>query len=179
MILTEQNQLRKSTCLSRLRHHSKNLYNEANYIIRQRFFKDRHWIRYTQLNRLLKTSNNYTALPSQSSQQTLRTLDKNWWSFFQAIRDWRQHPQKYRSRSKIPGYKRKNGEFPVFFTNQQCRIRHGYLLFPKRVNLPSIKTNINDCLHQVRIIPNSERYILEVIYHREPSNMGLEQDYRN
>ena len=102
MNLTEQIQVKRSRQLSYLCHLSKNLYNEANFLIRQRFFQDRYWTRYTELNTLLKASPNYQALPIQSSQQTLRLLDKNWKSFFIAIKDWKHHPEKYLGKPKLP-----------------------------------------------------------------------------
>jgi putative transposase len=61
---------------------SKELYNVANYQIRQSFCKDKGYISYPKLNRLLKASPYYQALPAKVSQQTLRLLDKNWQAFF-------------------------------------------------------------------------------------------------
>ncbi len=175
MRLTEHIQLKKSKELSNLCHLSKNLYNEANYIIRQRFFKDRHWTRYTELNKILKTSTNYKSLPIQSSQQIMRLLDKNWKSFFKAIKDWKIYPEKYFGSPKLPRYKKKNGEYLVIFTNQQCRIKDGFLKFPKKSNLTPIKTRIDNNLHQVRIIPRGERYILEIIYEQDVINLELDK----
>ncbi len=70
----------------------KNLYNEANYIIRQEFFKNGKWIRYNELNKLLlEESENYRdrALPAQTAQQVLMLLDKAWKSLFKAIKIWK------------------------------------------------------------------------------------------
>ena len=46
-----------------------------------------------------------------------------------------------KKRPKIPRYKKKNGESIVIFTNQQCKIKQGYLHFPKRVNINPILYN--------------------------------------
>ena len=116
MRLTEQIQLKKSNSLSRLGHLAKNLYNEANYLVRQHFFHDRHWIRYTELYWLLKSSKNYRILPIQSAQQILRVLEKNWWGFFQAIKDWKRYPHKYRGRPIHLDINPKTGSF--LFTSQ-------------------------------------------------------------
>lgn len=102
---TERINLKPNDNLSRLCHLSKNLYNEANYIIRQTLFKTGKWIRYNELAGMLKNSENYKALPAQTAQQTLRILDRSWKSFFRAIKDWKKHPDKYFDRPKIPGYK--------------------------------------------------------------------------
>ena len=81
---TEQIWMRPDENISSLCHLSKNLYNEANYLIRQEFFKTGRWIRYYELNKELhkKESKNYKSLPAQTSQQILRLLDKSWKSFF-------------------------------------------------------------------------------------------------
>ena len=68
---------------------SKNLYNHANYLARQAFFKEGKWLRYTELDQLLKKDldyPDYRAMPTaQSAQQTLRLLEENWASFFASI----------------------------------------------------------------------------------------------
>ena len=66
---------------------AKNLYNKANYIIRQKFFetakemesglrKNAVWIRYEELDKLAKAEEweEYRALPSQTSQQILKLV---------------------------------------------------------------------------------------------------------
>jgi putative transposase len=95
MKLTEQIQLRKSIKVSELCHSAKNLYNAANYLVRQAFFKENHWIHYYELNTLLKISIPYRALPSQTSQQVLRMLEQNWRSFFNACREYRTLSERF------------------------------------------------------------------------------------
>ena len=127
--------LKGSATLSSLAHLSKNLYNEANYIIRQEFTKTGKWIRYNELDRLLKHSENYRALPAQTAQQTLKLVDKAWKSFFNAIRAWKKHSKKFLARPGIPSYKNKDGEFVLVFTNQQATLRGGWLILPKVIGL--------------------------------------------
>ena len=78
---------------------SKNLYNFANYHIRKQFIDTRKWLRYCDLDKLMKQSEmdfDYRSLPViQSSQQCLKLLDKNWKSFFKAIKDWNKNKSKY------------------------------------------------------------------------------------
>ena len=54
-------------------HKAKNLYNHANYLIRQEFFKNNKWLRYGQLDKILKGDlvyDDYRQMPSaQSAQQ--------------------------------------------------------------------------------------------------------------
>ena len=79
-------------------HASKNLYNHANYIVRQEFINNGNWIRYIELDQILKADKeypDYANMPmAQSAQQTLKLLDKNWKSFFKAIKDWKKYREK-------------------------------------------------------------------------------------
>ncbi|RKX96899.1 MAG: transposase [Spirochaetes bacterium] len=150
--------------LSNLCHISKNLYNEANYIIRQELFNSGRWIRYNELYHLLKNSDNYKSLPAQTSQQILKLLDKSWKSFFRAMKEWKKHPEKFLERPRLPRYKDKNGEHILVFTNQQAKIRDGKLILPKMVDL-EVKTRV-DRLREVRILPKGVGYLIEIVYEK-------------
>ena len=176
MKLAEQIQLKKRGDFSCLCYLSKNLYNLANYYVRQEFFYLGNWLRYYDLWFILKDKEPYKKLPSQTAQQILKLLDKNWKSFFNSIKEWKEHPKKYQGMPKPPKYKKKNGEFIIIFTNQQCRIKNGYLHFPEKAKLSPIKTRIKNLLHQVRIIPKGLFYNLEIIYSKEIDNLNLNKD---
>ena len=94
---------------------SKNLYNHGNYLVRQSFIKEGTWLSYAQLDRILKADMeypDYRAMPTaQSAQQILRLLEKNWKSFFESIKDWKSHPEKYLGRPRLPKYLDKNGKY--------------------------------------------------------------------
>ncbi len=73
----------------------------------------------------------------------------------EALWDYTKHRDKYMGRHILPGYKHKNGEFALIFTNQQCRIDDNILALPKMVNL-KVKTRLNNIdLRKVKIWPNS------------------------
>jgi putative transposase len=158
--------LKPSDDLSKMCHLSKNLFNESNYLVRQEFFSTGKWTRYTTLADQLKTSENYRQLPAQTAQQTLILVDKNWKSFFKAIKEWKKHPEKFLARPRIPGYKPKDGESIVIFTNQQASIKEGVLVLPKKAGFSEqMKTRIAD-LKEVRIIPKAIGYLLEIVYEK-------------
>ena len=175
MRLTEQIQIKKTAHLSCLCHLSKNLYNVANYYIRQEFFYLGNWLRYYDLWYMLKDKDVYKKLPSQTSQQILRLVDKNWKSFFNSLKKWRVQPGKYQGRPRPPKYKKKNGEFTLIFTNQQCRIKEGYLYFPEKVDISPIKTRIKNQLHQVKIVPKGLYYVVEIIYEKDVKNLTVDK----
>ncbi|MGB3266118.1 MAG: RNA-guided endonuclease TnpB family protein, partial [Microcoleus sp.] len=54
---------------------SKNLYNAANYVIRQSFVYGWGYINYNEMNRLMKYHQAYKELPAKVSQQILMILD--------------------------------------------------------------------------------------------------------
>ena len=85
---------------------SKNLYNHANNIVRNEFCNRGQWIKYNELDKLLKNDveyPDYKAMPTaQSAQQVLRLLDKNWKSFFSSIKDWAKNKDKSLGRPKLP-----------------------------------------------------------------------------
>lgn len=164
MRLSETIYINSSAQISKLCHSAKNLYNLANWYVRQDFFKLNIFLNYYDLDYILKDKNVYRELPSQSSQQILKLVNRNWRSYFGALKVYRANPNKFKNKPKIPHYKKKNGEFIVIFTNQQCRIKEGYLYFPKKVNLKRIKTRIKEKLKEVRIIPLSIKYKIEIIY---------------
>ncbi len=148
---------------------SKNLYNYANYIIRQEFIKNRKWIRYNELDKIIKIQNKelYENIPNASSQQILMILDRNWKSFFRAIKDYMKNKDKFLGRPKLPKYKDKiNGRNVFILTGQQCPIKNGFVHFPKKTKLSPIKTNQKE-LKSLRIVPFKNVYKIEIIYEKE------------
>ncbi|MFX0023490.1 MAG: RNA-guided endonuclease InsQ/TnpB family protein [Candidatus Hermodarchaeota archaeon] len=175
MKLTEQIQLKNTPQLSYLCHLSKNLYNLANYYVRQEYFYLGNWLRYYDLWYILKDKEPYKILPPQSAQQILKLVDKNWKSFFQSNKNYKIHPEKFFNPPKPPRYKRKDGEYMLIFTNQQCSIKEGHLHFPKKTQLKPIKTRIKNNFHHVRIIPKGFYYILDLVYRKEVRTLNLDK----
>ena len=150
--------------------HSKNLYNEANYTIRQEFIKNNTYISYRDMNKEFKTHENYKLTFSQPANCTLRLLDKNWKSFFKAIKDWKLHPEKYLGMPKLPKYLKKDGRFPWMIPNNQCFYDHkkGTVYMRNRLlNDYEWKCRCLGRLIQVRFIPRGSCYVMEIVYEIE------------
>lgn len=154
-------------------HASKNLYNHANYIVRNNFFKEDKWIRYNKLDKILKTNldyPDYKNMPTaQTAQQTLKLLDRNWKSYFKSIKDWSKNKDKYLGKPKPPKYLKKDVCQNLILTNQNCKLRDDIISFPKAFNGFSIHTkavtkNNFKSFQQVRLIPRKNKIIAEVIY---------------
>jgi len=175
--LSETICINPSDQLSKLCHLAKNLYNLANWYVRQDFFKLNNFLNYYNLDYILKDKPAYRKLPSQTSQQILKLVNRNWRSYFRALKEYKSNPKKFKNKPRIPHYKKKNGEFIIIFTNQQCRIKEGYLRFPKRVNLELLKTRIKEKLKEVRIIPLGVKYKIELIYEKEEQDLKLDKKH--
>ena len=165
-------------------HLSKNLYNHANYLVRKEFTENNRWLRYQDLDKILKKDidyPDYRNMPTaQSAQQTLQLLDQNWKSFFSSIRDWSKNKHKYSGKPRLPKYKSKDGQTVLIVTNQQVKLKGNLLQFPKAFKGFTIKprcvnlTNFEK-LNQVRIIPRNQIFCIEIVY-RVSINDTLSQD---
>ena len=156
--------------LKNLCHLSKNLYNYANYCLRQSFIKTGKLPREFDLTTKLARRNqaDYRALPAQTSQQIIKLLYKNWKSFFKANRDYKKNPSKYLGRPKLPKYKKKDGLNIVIFTGQQCKLKNNFVYFPNKL-YKKLKTKVTN-IRQVRIIPQAACFVIEVVYRKETSS---------
>ena len=155
---------------------SKNLYNKANYIIRDMFIttsdlkklevvERAKWIRCYDLQKNLKSEKEFVALPAKVSQQVLKTLDKNWVAFFAANKDYNKSPHKYEGQPKLPKYKHKTkGRNLLTYTIQsisKVELRQGIVALSKtNIRIKTKQININ----QVRIVPRGTHYVIEIIY---------------
>lgn len=132
------------------------------------FDAQRNYLGYDFLEFLCSSEDPYKQMMSQVSQQTLKVLDKNWKSFFEAVRDWGKAKNKYTGLPKPPKYKHKTkGRFNIYFTNQNCKLVDGFVKFPICFNQFLLKTKVKDALQQVRIKPYGEHYVIEVVYKKE------------
>lgn len=149
--------------LSDFTHKSKNLYNHANFLVRDEFIRNNRWLRYGEIDKILKADlefDDYRQMPTaQSAQQILRLLEKDWKSFFTAIRDWSKNKDKYLGRPKLPKYKAKDGRHILILTNQNARLKNNMLVFPKAfcgftIQPQFIKYDNFVSFQQARFIPN-------------------------
>jgi putative transposase len=149
---------------------SKNLYNAANYELRQAFIFQGVYLSYPQMHQHMKDHGAYQALPAKVAQQVLRVLDKNWQSFFAALQAWREDPSKFLGRPRLPRYKDKQqGRNLLVYTIQALSLpalRNG-LVCPSMlgITVPTRQQHVQ----QVRIIPRIGFYVVEVVYEREPT----------
>ena len=158
---------------------SKNLYNYANYIIRQEFINNGNWIKYNQLFQLVKESEPYKDIGNNTGQGTLRILEFTWKGFFVAIKDWKRDPSKYLGRPKIPKYKDKNGRFVLSLDSNKVKLKDGYVYFAWKPFKPynnMFKTNAQERILQCRFIPRCGKYVMEIVYEIEVPDISETSD---
>ena len=151
---------------------SKNIYNYANYLIRQRFIESGEYIKRFDMQTIMKDTECYKALGSNTGQVTIQMLDSVWKSFFIMIKDWGKNSSKYLGRPKIPKYLNKNGRYVVGLTNNKFKIIDGYLRFSwKKLYCMNntFRTRIPNTakLLQCRFVPRGSHYVMEIVYQTE------------
>ena len=155
---------------------SKNLYNAANYEIRQLYIHTGKYLNYNEMDRRMQAHEAYRALPAKVSQQVLKQLAYDWESFFRAREAYHADPSKYLGRPKLPKYKHKTeGRNLLVYTNQA--ISQGKKGMKRGIIKPSmlaieIKTK-QKCLDQVRIVPHKGFYVVEAVYEKESKPASL------
>ena len=165
--------------LDELSFKSKNLYNQANYIIRQDYFEKlkinnisftSDYLKYFDLFHIIKKSKEYKELPAKVSNSILQILDKNWKSFVKATKKYYSDKSKYLGKPKMPRYKDKEkGRNILIYDKQALNKKHLKEGFVK-LSLTEVKisTRIDfDLIKQIRVIPSLEQYVVEIVYEKE------------
>ncbi len=145
--------------------YSKNVYNQANYLIRQAYIKENKILSAFDVQKLMQDMDCYKECGSQAAQKTIQLVSKNWKSFFKANKDYQKHPEKYIGRPKIPGYLPKDGRQVFMLKNTQCSLNGGiFRISYKPFNQYTVKTHAKGKLIQCRFVPKREYYIMEIVY---------------
>ncbi|GCE21708.1 hypothetical protein KDK_55080 [Dictyobacter kobayashii] len=158
MQLVEQHVIKNTdprfAALDRAAFASKNLYNAALYEIRQHFIFTGAYLNYNALDKIMQKHEAYRALPAKVSQQVLRLLDKNWMSFFAALKTYKDDPSRFLGRPKLPAYKdKKDGRNMLVYTIQALSLpalRKG-IIKPSQLGI-EVRTRQRN-VDQVRIVP--------------------------
>ena len=165
MQLVEQHIIKKSDSLykelDKMCLLSKNLYNQSLYRVRQYYFENKKYLTYANnVNCLTQEQQvDYISLPRKVSQWVCKQVDQNFKSFFASLKS-----KNVNHKVRIPKYLNKNGRNILTFTNQAIshkELKDGYLKLSGCEN--KIKVLHNN-IQQVRVIPQANRYMIEIIY---------------
>ncbi|MEH2260291.1 RNA-guided endonuclease InsQ/TnpB family protein [Nostoc sp.] len=146
---------------------AKNLWNAANYCIRQSFVYGHGVPSYNSIDKLIKPCQKYKTLPAKVAQQVLKLLDKSWKGYLRAIAQCKLDNTNFTGSPKIPGYKSKDGRCVLIFTDQATSKK----IFKEsgQIKLSAIdysfETQIKQSEYcQSRIVPKIDHYVLEIVY---------------
>ncbi|HET8843412.1 MAG TPA: transposase [Ktedonobacteraceae bacterium] len=157
---------------------SKNLYNAALYEVRQAFIFQRVYLTYNEMDQRMQSHEAYKALPAKVAQQVLKQLDQNWQAFFAAIAEWRDHPERFLGRPKLPKYKDKvKGRNILIYTAQAVSkkaLKKG-LVKPSQLAIEVV--SICPEVDQVRIVPRNGFYVVEVVYEQDCEQATVNPDW--
>jgi putative transposase len=182
MQLVEQHLIRKSdprfAAIDRAAFASKNLYNQATYQIRQSYIHEGKYLPYAEVFYRVKHLECYQALPRKVSNSLLILIDKNWRSFQAALKEWREHPEKFTGKPKIPGYKHKEKGRNLLIYDKQAlgkrALKKTGKLVPSRLPI-EIDTKVAwEAIDQVRIIPRGPSYVVEVVYQKAEQQAAVD-----
>lgn len=182
MLLVEQHVIRKSDPrfipIDQAAFASKNLYNLANYTMRQSFIFQKKYIKYKALDKFMQKTDAYRALPAKVAQWVLKQLDHDWQAFFAANKAYKTNPGAFTGRPKLPKYKEKQaGRNLLTYTMQAIgkkMLRKGVI---KPSGLDIEVSTIQKKVNQVRVTPRKGFYVVEVIYERAPTPEKVNPDW--
>ena len=163
---------------------SKNMYNVALYSVRQYYFAEKKYLNYAKNYHACKDNENFALLNSNSAQQIMKVVDRNFKSFFALIELAKKGRYQYQD-IKMPKYLPKDGYFNLIFGEFNCnkekftvpmnpafRRLYGKVEFNLPKNLQGKK------IKEVRIVPKNNARFFEVqyIYELEQSQINLNQN---
>lgn len=159
-------------------HKSGLLYNYCLYAFRQGVFTG-NYIKEYELSTKLGKENQYDFrnLPCHVSRNVIKQVSENIKSWIRAKKEYEKHPDKFQRRPKLPDYKNGKKLNIVVFDELSCRIKEdGCVHFVKNIIKP-IRTKVKpDELIQIRIIPEATCFIVEIVYERKETDLGLDKD---
>ncbi|MBD0339696.1 MAG: transposase, partial [Microcoleus sp. Co-bin12] len=149
---------------------SNNLFNYANYIIRKKIFKTGEYLNYNAIQKQCQGTPDYTALPAKVSQQVLLRLYESGQVFLATNKEYKQHPDKFKSAPRIPKYKHKTlGRNVITYTSQavsKSALKKGLIHLSQTQIV--LATQVKEVC-QVGIVPGIYHYRIEIVYFKPVS----------
>jgi transposase, IS605 OrfB family, central region len=164
---------------------TKNMYNVALYNVRQYYFTEKKFLGYNSNYHICKENENYSMLNSNSAQQIMKVVDRNFKSFFGLIQMAKKGEYQYKD-IKLPKYLPKDGFFNLIFGEfNASKVKFAVPMSPafKRlygkveINIPS---NLKGkAIKEVRILPKNNARFFEIQWIYEIQEFQGELDKNN
>jgi putative transposase len=147
---------------------SKNLFNTAQYTNRQSFIYGHGVLSQAELDKMFNSGIHYKQLPAKVSQLVLKQISDSWQSYFKALAAWKLDPSSFTGKPKSPGYLDTDGRNLIKFNTQAIgakAFKSGVIVPSKSpIKLPVKPGLIFESLVEVRIVPKTGCYVIEVVY---------------
>ena len=184
MKLVESHKFKFNKEMDDLCFRSKNLYNSCLYIIRQEFITNNNYIDFKTLYKSIKQEDIWDEcnLPKKVTNQIVKLADQNCRAFFAAIKSFSKHPKKFTGRPKLPKYKDSKRGRTVVIYEKGALSKRGFkktgLIHLSQTDI-KIRTQIKDfnLIQQVRIVPKSNYFNIEVIYTKPVKELIINDNY--
>ena len=166
---------------------SRKLGNCAVYLLRHHHFEKQPVLTRKELDDALKLHyiSDYRAMPSAASAQRQgQVIAKQFKAFVKATAEYYKHPEKFRGKPKLPGYKRKYRTFYVGRNGYQ--IQNHQLIITGGEAIGFSPMTVLCCEHQVfsakaheavvgdlRIVPMGNTFVVELTYRSEKEEKDL------
>ena len=166
---------------------SRKLGNCAVYLLRHHHFEKQPVLTRKELDDALKLHyiSDYRAMPSAASaQRQSQVIAKQFKAFVKATAEYYKHPEKFRGKPKLPGYKRKYRTFYVGRNGYQ--IQNHQLIITGGEAIGFSPMTVLCCEHQVfnakaheavvgdlRIVPMGNTFVVELTYRSEKEEKDL------
>jgi putative transposase len=156
---------------------SKNLWNAANYVVRQSFIHEGIYLDNVKVFQQIKSHEAYQALPRKVSNQVLIQLHKAWVAFFEAMAQWREHPERFLGRPHLPKYKHKTeGRNLLVYEKgaiSKRALKRGLLSLSALGELVKTRQK-KETIVQARVVPRGTHYVIEVVYERKAEQASVD-----
>jgi putative transposase len=133
----------------------------------------------TAVFHLIKHHEAYQALPRKVSNQVLIQLHQAWEGFFEAMDEWREHPERFTGRPKLPGYKHKSEGRNLLVYEKGAiwkrELDQGAIAVTELGALVQTAQS-RETVSAVRIVPKGDHYVIEVVYQKGAKQAGVDPD---
>lgn len=163
-----------------------NLYNQTLYYWQQRRDNDNEYLKYYALRDEMRNvpnlegTKNYYLMNAHVSEFVIKLVYDAIDSFYKQIKDWKQHPEKYRAKPEFPHYHKSGGFTEVQFDAHEFKIKDGLIIYNKKKGY-GIPIPQRDKWEErfkrakiVRVLPNQDYMIIEVVYEAEVQQANVD-----
>ncbi len=173
--------------LRRLCFHAARMYNYGLYLVRQKYFQSKEFLKYNSLYHLCKENENYKILPAVIAQQTLIEMTG---AFSSALTQLEQKKQGlYKKRVNLPHYLDKEGFYTLTIPKNGFQIKGNQIyvglsrLLQREQSLRQLQLRFPPHIDaskvvELRIVPqhNAHYFLLEIVYEVENQEYPREEN---